>query len=245
MVDYSDSMAPPPISIPLIFAGSLEIAVPLLLGYLAMRRLKVGLMPYVVGCALFTLSLIRMPINSAFQRLVYTLPHGFQLSALFMSTTAALFEEGVRLIAFLWLLDERSWSVAVVYGLGHGGMESMLLAGVNSLIMGFLLILSPSRIPFTALMMEELPAYLPLLALYERLMAIAIHLLLTLLVLRCVVERRPLYLAAALLIHFAVDLAALLLSQFGAPIVEAAITPIAALSLLYLYRTRPEAVSHA
>lgn len=245
MVDYSDSMAPPPISIPLIFAGSLEIAVPLLLGYLAMRRLNVGLMPYVVGCALFTLSLIRMPLNSFFQRLVYSLPHGFQLSALFMSMTAALFEEGVRLIAFLWLLDERSWSVAVVYGLGHGGMESILLAGVNSLALGILLVFSPSRIPFTALMMEELPAYLPLLALYERLMAITIQLLLTLLVLRCVVERKPLYLAAALLIHFAVDLAALLLSQFGAPIVEAAVTPIAALSLLYLYQTRPEAVSHA
>ncbi len=245
MVDYSDSMAPPPISIPLIFAGSLEIAVPLYLGYLAMRRLNVGLMPYVVGCALFTLSLVRMPLNSVFQRLVYSLHHGFQLSAFFVSMTAALFEEGVRLIAFLWLLEERSWSVAVVYGLGHGGMESILLAGVNSLALGILLVFSPSRIPFTALIMEELPAYLPLLALYERMMAIAIQLLLTLLVLRCVVERKPLYLAAALIIHFAVDLAALILSQYGIHIVEAVITPIAALSLLYLYRTRPEAVSHA
>lgn len=245
MVYYSDSMSSPPISIPLIFAGSLEIAVPLYLGYLAMRRLNVGLTSYVVGCALFTLSLVRMPLNSFFQRLVYSLPYRFQLSALFMSMTAALFEEGVRLIAFLWLLEERSWSVAVVYGLGHGGMESMLLAGVNSLVLGILLVFSPSRIPFTALMVEELPAYLPLLALYERMMAIAIHLFLTLLVLRCVVERKPLYLAAALLIHFAVDLTALLLSQYGALIVEAVVTPIAALSLLYLYRTRPEAMSHA
>ncbi len=234
-------MISPPISIPLIFAGSLEIAIPLYLGYLAIRHLRVGLMPYVVGCALFTFSLIRMPLNSAFQSLVYSMPHGFQFSAVFLSATAAIFEEGLRLIAFLWLLEERSWSVAVVYGLGHGGMESILLAGVNSLMLGIMLTFFPSSIPFTAIMMEELPVYLPLLALYERMMAIAIHLLLTLLVLRCVVERNPLYLVAALLIHFAIDLTALLLSQYGATIVEAVITPIAALSLLYLYRTRPEA----
>jgi len=233
-------MAPPPISIPLIVAGFLEIAIPLYLAYEALRRWGAGLRPYVIGCALFTLSLFRMPLNTAFQRLVYLTPHGFQLSALFSSTTAALFEEGLRLFAFLWLFEERSWRIGVTYGLGHGGMESILLAGVNSLTLGLLLVFSPSSIPLTALVMEGLPLHLPIIALYERLMAIAIQLLLSLLVLRCVVEGNPLYLAAALLLHFSIDLAALLLSQYGTLWVEAAITPIAALSLLYLHQTKPK-----
>jgi uncharacterized membrane protein YhfC len=130
--------------------------------------------------------------------------------------------------------------MGVMYGLGHGGMESILLAGVNSLTLGLLLVFAPSTIPFASIFLEVLSPALPLLALYERLLAIAIQIALSLLVLKSVVEAKPLYLSVALLFHFALDLSALLLSRLGTIWVEVMATPVAVLSLLYVYKTRPE-----
>ncbi len=45
--------------------------------------------------------------------------------------TAGLFEEVRRYVGYHWLMrkEEKTWKKAVMYGLGHGGLESMLLVG--------------------------------------------------------------------------------------------------------------------
>lgn len=50
------------------------------------------------------------------------------LFALYGALVAGIFEEGGRYIVFRqWLKDKRSWKDALAYGIGHGGMESILL----------------------------------------------------------------------------------------------------------------------
>lgn len=240
LAEELNSMVNPLMSLSLLVTGLLEISLPLYLGLLAARRLRVDWRPFVIGATLFTLSLVRMPLNTLVQRITYRIHLGFYTSSLFFSITSALFEEGVRLLAFMKLLEERSWRIGIMYGLGHGGMESILLAGVNSFMLGLLLLIAPSTIPFASLILETLSPALPLLALYERMMAITIQLALTLLVLKSVSEAKPLYLVAAILIHFFINLSALLLLRKGTIWVEAMATPIAVLSLLYVFKTRPK-----
>ena len=54
----------------------------------------------------------------------------------FSALTAGLFEETGRWLGYRFLIKkERSWRVGVMYGLGHGGIESILLIGINMAVL--------------------------------------------------------------------------------------------------------------
>src|SRR5687768_15449301 len=62
-----------------------------------------------------------------------------------LSFSAGLFEEGGRWLGYRWLFrpEERTWRPGIVYGLGHGGLESMvLIAGLATLSLVGLLVAS-------------------------------------------------------------------------------------------------------
>ena len=172
-------MVPLPLLASLIVSGVLEIAVPLILGLMLRRMLKVSWRTYVVGCVMFAISLVRMPLNYAVSNTLETTLTGALLQFLllaFPSLTAGLFEESARFAAFRLLVKERSWKNGVMYGAGHGGFESIFLAGVSVLSTAIVITLFPSMLPPEQLQaIAALPAHLPLVGLYERLMAITIQ----------------------------------------------------------------------
>lgn len=236
-------MVPLPLLASFIVAGVLEIAVPLILGLMLRRRLGVSWRTYTVGCVMFSLSLVRIPLNhvvsQALERAVSGVPLWFLLLA-FPSFTAGLFEESARFVAFRLLIKERSWEDGVMYGAGHGGFESMLLAGVAVLGTAIVIAFFPSTMPPEQLQaIAALPAYLPLVGLYERLVAITIQIGLSVLVLQCFIHMRLIYLGIAIALHFMINFLALATAPFGIMWSELVATAFAAALYLYIRRTRP------
>lgn len=56
------------------------------------------------------------------------------LSTLYGGLTAGVFEETGRFVAFKLMKKHDSRETAVTYGIGHGGIEAILLVGVNMLV---------------------------------------------------------------------------------------------------------------
>lgn len=227
----------------LIVAGILEIAVPLILGVVLRKRFSVGWRTYIIGSVMFALSLVRMPLNHVVSQAIEREVSGALLWFLmlaFPSFTAGLFEESARFAAFRLLVKERSWEDGVMYGAGHGGFESMMLAGVSVLSAVVVVFFFPSMMPPEQLYsIAALPAYLPLVGLYERMMAITIQIGLSVLVLQCFIHMRLKYLGLAIALHFMIDFLALAMARFGIVWPEIAATAFAAASYLYIRSTRP------
>jgi uncharacterized membrane protein YhfC len=178
---------------------AIEVVVPPILGWAAVRRLGVGWRFFWYGALVFFVS-----------QLVIHLP---------LMQVGGLFAEGGRWIGYRYLFrpDQRTWPAAVVYGLGHGGLESMLLiAGVGAISLFGLL--TASGMDFSRLPPEQLeavqaqlaavaaqPAWMPLLSAWERLSAIALHVGLSLIVLQSFRRGSLVWLLVAILCHGVVD----------------------------------------
>ncbi len=104
------------------------------------RKHRARLFPALVGALVFVV----------FARVLEALLHYFALLSdnpvsraingstwlyvLYGALAAGVFEETGRYVAFRWLLPKRRFpgrDTAVTYGIGHGGVESILLIGVN------------------------------------------------------------------------------------------------------------------
>src|SRR5689334_18109583 len=112
-----------------------DILYPLALGLFARRRLGVSWRYFAYGALIFVLFQLisRVPITLGIQALIapqLQASHAVLIAWVAISAlTAGLAEEIGRYIGYRWLLkrDEKTWARGVMYGLGHGGIESMLL----------------------------------------------------------------------------------------------------------------------
>ena len=192
-----------------LVAGILELTIPLLLGLYIKRRFGVSWRAYAIGAVMFLLSMVRLPLNDIGSRfLLVNAPVNLTRTLLiaFPSLTAGIFEEFARFIAFRNLLKGRELGDGLMYGAGHGGIESIVMAGLNVLALGLALLFSPSQIPATQLSaIWAMPLWFPLVGLYERLMAMAIQLCFSLMVLLSFLEDDKRYLVVAIVLHFLVN----------------------------------------
>jgi uncharacterized membrane protein YhfC len=178
-----------------------------------------------------------------------------------LALTAALFEEVGRYIGYRWLMgrEEKTWSKAVMYGLGHGGLESMLLVAGLTLIglINLLLLLSMvGSLPADqrALVEQQLaavrgqPDWLPLVGAWERLWSIAFQVAMSVVVLQ-VFRRGMVWLGLAILAHALLDFLAvglpLLLGLQGTPAlllpeVIVTVAGLASLWVIWALRDSPE-----
>ena len=144
---------------------------------------------------------------------------------IFLSFTAGLVEEPARFIVFSILKKHRSFPDGLSYGIGHGGIEAILLVGftyINNIVFAFainsggsnpLLSSLPSSVVSS---FTSTPSYLFAVAGIERIFAITLQIALSLLVLKGFqVNRKGLYLLLAFLIHGLVNLAAVAAVSVG------------------------------
>jgi uncharacterized membrane protein YhfC len=213
-------------------SGALEVLVPFGLGYMLKRRLGVSWRWFFVGGVLFIASLIRFPLNNYVSSTVLTQGYGNTLTALilaaFPSLTAGIFEEGARYVAYRYVVDEHSLRNGLMYGAGHGGIESVFIVGVNVLTLGVLMLVNPYMIPRQLL--ESIlvsPAYLPLVGLYERLGAMTLQIGLSVMVLEYFRRRDVRYLVGAVAVHFLVDFVALATLRYSWVYSELTLTVVA------------------
>ena len=173
------------------------------------------------------LSLIRMPINILFYSSIglYFPAYEYVLTAFLPSLTAGVFEEYARYLAFKYWIGDKTAENAMMYGAGHGGIESILLVGLNVLAVWMLLLFNPASIPVEQLnVIVDVLVYMPLLGLYERVMTLIIHIGLSVMVLQSYLKNSKRYLGYAILIHTAVNFVAVILEKFSPLFAELSIT---------------------
>jgi uncharacterized membrane protein YhfC len=254
----------------MVVAISIEIVVPLVLGWVAGRVLGVGWRYFWYGALIFFLFQIvtRLPVVQVAQVLLADALHDSLVLTwvwiVVLSFTAGLFEEVGRWVGYRWLFkpEERGWPQAIMYGLGHGGLESMLLfsslAAVS--LLGLLSLNENTLAQMPAEQREAVqtqlaalatqPSWLPLLGAWERLSAIALHVGLSVTVLQVFRRGSMIWLAYAILAHTVVDVAALGLLRLlavngptGIVLVEVAILAMALVSLWVAWRLRDPPVA--
>ncbi len=236
----------------------LMVAMPLVLGVILVRRSQVEWRIFLYGAGAFIGSQIfHLPFNS------YVLsPLTEQLGlpgsgggwplllyAILFGLSAGVFEEGARYLVYrIWMRESRTKWDGLMFGAGHGGLESILLGSLA----GFALFqaityrnadlsaaVPPEQLELALAQLEAYwaaPWYAVLLSAAERFFAICFHLSAALLVLQAFVRRSPAWLAVAIGWHAALDtLAVFSLVAWGAYVSEGFIGLMALLSVGIVY----------
>lgn len=243
----------------MIITCMISFGVPIAL-FLYLRLVKkADIYPFFAGCTVMLL--FAFILESGAHNIVLSSPAGsairgnIWLYALYGGLMAGLFEETGRYLAFSFALKKyRAKNVnALMYGAGHGGFEAIVIAGltmINNIVWSFMInngriaeltgSLSGDQLAQQAIgLLISTPSYQFLLGGAERLFAILLHISLSVLVWFAVKWEGKLYLyPAAILIHFAVDAAAALLSGLGVNVViiEAVVAILTTAAALFARR---------
>jgi ABC-2 type transport system permease protein len=221
-------------------AISLMIALPLALAIFLRRRYRAPWWLFLVGAATFIASQVwHLPLNNWLAD-VGILPQGASAAgsdllqtALILGLSAGFSETLARVIAFALLFragKAQRWEEGVMVGLGHGGIEAMIVGAVlTAATLSSLAALRGTDLSTLNLSPEQMaaitqqlalfdgPAWQAFVGLVERAIAIGLHVSLSLLVWYAFQQRQPLYVLLALLYHSAFDAAAVyLVSSLGA-----------------------------
>lgn len=200
-------------------SGLLEIIIPLALGFYVTRRFGTSWRTWLVGGAMFILSLVRIPLNSYALQMLFSAPINPLTNTLLIlvpSLTAGIFEEVARFVGFMYLIKDDSYENGLTYGAGHGGIESILIVGLNVLSIGIILLTNPEAFPPIQLdAILTTPTYLPLVGLYERIIAITIQISFSIMVLESIRRKDLRYLVVAIGLHTLLDYLAISIVNYG------------------------------
>lgn len=207
----------------------------LLLWVLGRRRVGFAWSSLGWGALAFPLSQVaRLALTIPLNLLLSTvLPPAAAVTAttVVMLATSGLFEESTRWIVMrYWAKRVRTWDEGIGFGLGHGGIEALLLLGIAA-VNNFFLAINPDMLKaqveaagdpealnalneqLTAL--NELSLTFVAMSWYERLLAISLHVALSVLIMRGVRERRWQLWLIAVIAHVAFNSLVLLKEPLG------------------------------
>jgi uncharacterized membrane protein YhfC len=220
-----------------ILAIVFVIGYPLILAYIVHKKLAVGWKYFWFGVVVFLVSqlLTRIPLITALQ--VTVLAHLLRTSTAFtwiwlviLAVTAALFEEMGRYFGYRLFMGRelKTWSKAVMYGIGHESLESIALVG-GQIVLTLLSVAILSVIPVNSLPASQrladmqqiasinaLPVWSPLLAAWGRFWSFPLQVALSVMVLQVFRQQHIRWLYLAILFHTVIDFLTLALPQaFG------------------------------
>lgn len=224
-------MVPAASIVGMVFSLVISFALPIGLLVYAKKKLGAKIAPFFIGCGVFCVMVL--VLESAAHQLVFHLTGNLitgnlPLYALYAGFMAALFEETGRAIAMKFFVKPLNFSNAFMYGVGHGGFEAMTLVGLASIsnIASSVMInngamaasLATLDAQTAASTMASLSALwtTPSLTFFaggvERILAVALHMSLSLLVFCAVKNHSKKELLQAYGLHFIVDAVSVLLS---------------------------------
>jgi uncharacterized membrane protein YhfC len=214
-----------------IVSGLLEILIPIAVGFYVIRRFGTSWRNWFSGALMFMVSLIRIPLNGYITQLILAgtlTSYTYSLLVLAPSLTAGIFEETARYIGFKLLIKDDAYEKGLTYGAGHGGIESMMLVGLNVLSIGVILLTNPEALPPGQLApILATPIYLPLVGLYERIMTMIIQIGLSIMVLESIRKSDKRYLIAAVGLHTMLNFLAVSAVGYGVIVSEMIVTAFA------------------
>jgi uncharacterized membrane protein YhfC len=213
------------------------IVYPLILGGIARKKLAVGWKYFWFGALVFLVFqlLTRLPLAIVLQNTV--LAPLLRSSTAFtwtwlavLAVTAGLFEEVGRYVGYRLFMrrEPKTWSKAVMFGLGHEGLESMVLVGgahaltlVNIAIFSAINVTSLPAVQRQVVLQQfaainAQPVWFPLLAAWERLWSVPLQVALAVIVLQVFRRHQMRWLFLAILLHALIDFLTLAFPQaFG------------------------------
>lgn len=209
-----------------------SIGLPIVLLVYSLQTQQGRIMPFFLGCAVFVV--MAMVLESALHQIIFgafpSLTNNLLAYALYAAAAAAVFEETGRFAAIQFLSTRNlSDHDAICYGIGHGGIEAILLVGltnINNLATSFMInsgVLA-SRIAMMdpAVQQSTMSALVPLwttpswqfyLSAFERLCAISLQIALSCIIYAVVKRKEARKVVIPLLIHFTVDFLSVILSR--------------------------------
>jgi uncharacterized membrane protein YhfC len=220
-----------------VVATVFVIACPFILGAIAHKKLAVGWKYFWFGALVFLVFqlLTRLPLVTALQKTV--LASLLRTSTAFtwtwlvvLAVTAGLFEEVGRYVGYRLFMgrEPKTWSKAVMFGLGHEGLESIVLVGgqivLTLLSIAILFIINVNSLPAAQRLaamqqvaaINALSVWLPLQAIWGRLWSFPLQVALSVMVLQVFRQHQMRWLFLAILFHALVDFLTLAFPQaFG------------------------------
>lgn len=173
------------------------------------------------------------------------------LYSFYLSATAALFEEGGRVLVFTFFMKKRKdWKNAVAMGIGHGGLEAIALTGItyfNNLIMIAMInagLFQNSTDPLISQAVQQLTetsSWIFLIAGVERVLAIALHIGFSVLVVYGLTSKEYKYVLYAFIAHFLLNFPLAFVQSItgGIYIAIAYIAVIAFISMYWVVKISP------
>lgn len=248
---------------------SLLLPIVLLIVYAAANKGKKVVSAWFLGAAGFFIMqmVLRLPILNflsllpGFQGLV---TEHYAIYALFLGFTAGLFEVVGRLVVAKLMSRELTFERSIAAGLGHGGIEAMILIGasyINNLLYTAMINggtfetmaaqtaaagVDVSSLYAAKEALISTPAYLFGLAGLERLLAMTGHVAMTLLVCYFVARKQTLKgVLLALMLHTVLDTGSGLISGMSTPYMGQMISPNMSYVLVYSFLTIMAVISIA
>ncbi|RDU23335.1 YhfC family intramembrane metalloprotease [Anaerosacchariphilus polymeriproducens] len=216
----------------MVVSAILCFLTPIVLMIVVRIKTKAKLMPTLVGAGIFIVFAlileqichsIFLVIDSPLSRFVN---NNVWIYALYAGLAAGIFEETGRYVAFKFLLKKHDKKInAITYGIGHGGIEMIILGGLSMLnalatsiminsqgIEGILALVPESAKETTKTGLESLitsQSYLYLITFEERVAAVILHVSLSVLVFVAVKNSRNKFLfPLAIILHALIDIIA-------------------------------------
>ena len=249
-----------------ILNALLMIGLPLLLAIFLKRRYKHSWVLFFSGVVGFIVSQVgHIPFNYLltllFQRNVLPAPpQEYQLifNAIVLGLSAGLWEELVRYGTLRWWIGKnvRTWSQALFFGNGWGGIEAIILGGLA--LLAFFQLLAMRNIDLSGLIPAAqlelvrqqietywtMPWYNSLMGAYERAWTLIIQISFTVLVLQAFTRGKIIWVWLAVTWHALIDaLAVYIAGTSGFVAAEVAVTIAGLISLGLIFALRqPEAI---
>jgi len=249
-----------------ILNALLMIGLPLLLAIFLKRRYKHSWVLFFSGVVGFIVSQVgHIPFNYLltllFQRNVLPAPpQEYQLifNAIVLGLSAGLWEELVRYGTLRWWIGKnvRTWSQALFFGNGWGGIEAIILGGLA--LLAFFQLLAMRNIDLSGLIPAAqlelvrqqiesywtMPWYNSLMGAYERAWTLIIQISFTVLVLQAFTRGKIIWVWLAVTWHALIDaLAVYIAGTSGFEAAEVAVTIAGLISLGFIFALRqPEAI---
>lgn len=212
----------------MIFSVLASIGVPIAALIFFQRRFKTSINTIFIGMAGFVLFVLILEglMHTFFLRANVASANFFNENplayALYGSFAAGIFEETARLLAYLFIIKTtRDWADGVGYGVGHGGIEAVMVAGLASInnLVASVMINSGSIKPDAAagVTAEQISAQINVandstamffIGGFERIFALAVQIGLSLVVLYAVKQKKLRFFFLAILLHAALNLPA-------------------------------------
>lgn len=214
-----------------IISIALSIIIPVTVAVLLRRRWRASWLLFAVGSLTFIASqVVHLPLNNLLSK-IGLIPSGMDSgwmiaqAAIVMGLTAGICEGLARVVGYSLLKKARQAEDGIMLGLGHGGMEAMIILGV--LMAGSvtqLFVMQGVDLSSLNLGQDQLlqiqkqldflnqSALFGLIPLLERILAMGLHVVLSLMVLYAFQTHKRIWIVWAILYHAAVDAIVVILS---------------------------------